>query len=72
MKLEAMMQRQMLPKGKKNPLAGQFAARSVHKDLKKLVAKGARKVERHFANVGRNHPDYGLTPAEHWARKAAR
>jgi hypothetical protein len=25
-----------------------------------------------FANVGRNHPDYGLSPQEHVARKAAR
>jgi hypothetical protein len=24
------------------------------------------------ANVGRNHPDYGMTPAEHWAAKKAR
>jgi hypothetical protein len=24
------------------------------------------------ANLSRNHPDYGLTPAEHFARKAER
>lgn len=26
--------------------------------------------ERMFSNVGRHHPDYGTTPAEHEARKA--
>lgn len=44
--------------------------------LKRLYVVGGSNAhhmkERVFANVSRNHPDYGLTVEEHEAAKAAR
>ena len=38
----------------------------------KRLPSWARTNRNIYANVGRNHPDYGLSPSHHWKNKEAR
>lgn len=39
---------------------------------KKVLPSWARTNRNIYANVGRNHPDYGFSPIHHWKNKEAR
>lgn len=55
--------------------AGKDTIKAAHKVkmFEKALQRGRFTQQRYsYANVGRSHPDYGTSPKEHAARKAAR
>jgi hypothetical protein len=52
--------------------AEKYANKMLWKAGERMRRYDGRRVHRALANLSRNHPDYGCTPAEHEHRKAER